>query len=339
MEKSKMTPVQSAAYNLLQHDFRYVYTILTATIEKILPPDYFIAIIPYIGLITDGAENWVSTMNRLHPGSINIPEFTPQEKKFYQAARSSIKLWEMPYPEIYNQLQKFYTESEQYFSSVCKPIAKTLNLYNIFGAYIIDGHFSGNTILWALILPDYHLSDKNYGPTLRNLATIAGAYITKFEAAQTYSINDSVKTETRDFGGSTKSPVGNTFSYKFVLFSLLCQLNFLIYGVDNLIVEEIPTKLRFSYILYYYLCSIMPQVNSTHNTNFSLDTQYQSGEFRNAMAHYKLGVYLKPDEVITGDPMFGMTQKAFGLEYHAVKHAIISELTSLSGQIEKYLGL
>lgn len=72
--------------------------------------------------------------------------------------------------------------------------------------------------------------------------------------------------------------------------------------------EEIPTKLRFSYILYYYLCDILPQVNSMHKTNFCLDTRYQFGEFRNAMAHYKLGVYLKTDEVIISDLMFGMTQ-------------------------------
>lgn len=337
MEKSIMTPAQAAAHSLLQCDFRYVYTTLTA--EKILSSSYPVAMIPYIGLITDGAENWVSAMNRSHTNSINIPHFTPQEKEFYQATRSSIKLWEKSYSEIYSQLQELYSESDQHFSSVYKPIAKTLKLYDIFGTYVIDGHFAGNTILWALTLPGYHLNDQSYGPTLENLSTIVGAYIARFNAAQIYPIHSGVKIETRDFGGFVKSPVGNAFSYRFVLFSLLCQLNFIIYGVDNLIGKEIPTKLRFSYILYYYLCSILPQVNSTHKTNFSLDTQYQSREFRNAMAHYKLGAYLKPDEMIIEDLMFGMTQKAFGVEYHAVKHTIISELTSLSEQIEKYLGL
>lgn len=337
MEKNILTPVQAAAHSLLQCDFRYVYTTITA--EKILSPSYSVAMTPYIGLITDGAENWVSAMNRSHAGSIDMPQFTPQEKKFYQAARASIKLWEKSYSEIYSQLQELYSESDLYFSSVCKPIAKTLELYDIFGTYVIDGHFAGNTILWALTLPGFHLNDQTYGPTLKNVAAITGAYITGFDVTQTYPINSSIKTETRDFGGFVKSPIGNTFSYRFVLFSLLCQLNFIIYGVDNLIGEEIPSKLRFSYILYYYLCGILPQINSIHKTSFSFDSQYQSREFRNAMAHYKLGAYLKPNQMIIEDPMFGMTQKAFGLEYHAVKHAIISELTLLSEQIEKYLGL
>lgn len=332
-----MSPIQAAAHSLLQCDFRYVYTAIAA--EKVLSSSYFVAMIPYIGLITDGAENWVLAMNRSHAGSIDMPPFTPQQKAFYQATRASIKLWEKSYSEILNQLQELYFESDKYFSSMCKPIAKTLKLYDIFGTYVIDGHFAGNTILWSLTLPGYHLNDQSYGPTLENLSTIVGSYIVKFDATQTYSTNSSIKIGTRDFGGFVKSPIGNTFSYRFVLFSLLCQLNFIIYGVDNLIGEEIPSKLRFSYILYFYLCGILPQVNSTHKTNFSLDTQYQSQKFRNAMAHYKLGVYLKPDEMIIEDPMFGMTQKAFGLEYHTVKQAIFSELASLSEQIEKYLGL
>lgn len=337
MEKNKMTPAQKAAHSLLQCDFRYIYTVLTA--KKILPQSYSVAMIPYIGLITDGAENWVSAMNWSYPGNINMPQFTSQEKEFYQTARASIKLWEKSYSEIYSQLQKLYLESKLYFASLCQPIARTLKLYDIFGTYVIDGHYAGNTILWALTLPGYHLDDMSYGPTLKNIAAIAGTYVARFDAVQIYSVTDSVKAETQDFGGFIKSPVGNAFSYRFVLFSLLCQLNFIIYGVDKLIGEEIPTKLRFSYILYYYLCDILPQVNSAHKTNFSLDMQYQSRGFRNAMAHYKLGAYLKPDEVIIDDLMFGMTQKAFGLEYHTVKQTIISELASLSEEIEKYLGL
>lgn len=87
-----MTPVQRTAHSLLQCDFRYIYTILNT--ERILPPNYSVAMIPYLGLITDGAENWVSAMNRSHPGSVDMPQFTSQEKEFYQAARASIKLWE-----------------------------------------------------------------------------------------------------------------------------------------------------------------------------------------------------------------------------------------------------
>lgn len=337
MDTKKMSPPQKAALDLLQHDFRYLYTILG--VNSISPPNYSVAMIPYLGLIVDGAENWISTMNRFSPGVVDVPTFKSDEKAFYEAARASIKLWEKSYSEIFEQLHKCYTESDQHFSSLCKPIAKALKLYDIFGAYTLDGHYAGNTILWALILPGYHLKDESYGPAIKNIATIAGAYTAKFDATKRYPVTVSLKGNTRDFGGFIKSPIGNTFSYKFVLFSLLCQLNFIIYGVEKLIDEETPTKLRFSYILYYYLCDLLPQINLTHGTNFSIDSQYKSRDFRNAMAHYKVGVYLKPEELVMDDLMYGMTQKAFGLSYSTVKEAIMSELTVLSYQIEEYLKL
>lgn len=190
-----------------------------------------------------------------------------------------------------------------------------------------------------MTLPGYHLDNSNYGPTLKGLSIVSGKYVACFDALKPFTIIDSAAAKNRDFGGFVKSPVGNTFSYKFVLFSLLCQLNFLIYGVNNLLVENPPTKLRFSYIMYYYLCNVLPEVNATHDTNFELNRRYQSREFRNAMAHYKLGAYLKPSELIFDDSMFGMTQKGFGLDYCAFEEIIMSELLSLSVQIEKYLKL
>ena len=55
------------------------------------------------------------------------------------------------------------------------------------------------------------------------------------------------------------------------------------------------------------------------------------------MAHYKVGVYLKKDEIVMDDPMYGMTQKAFGLDFYQTKKLVIRELMNLSGQLELYL--
>jgi hypothetical protein len=52
---------------------------------------------------------------------------------------------------------------------------------------------------------------------------------------------------TSDYGGFIKSPVGNKFSDKFVLFSILCQINFVLVCVNDYIIEECTTKLRFMY--------------------------------------------------------------------------------------------
>lgn len=57
------------------------------------------------------------------------------------------------------------------------------------------------------------------------------------------------------------------------------------------------------------------------------------------MVHYKIGIYLKAQEIVLNDPMFGMTQKAFGVGFYQAKKIIYRELMSLSMQIERYLGL
>ena len=57
------------------------------------------------------------------------------------------------------------------------------------------------------------------------------------------------------------------------------------------------------------------------------------------MAHYKIGVYLKVHEIVPEDPMYGMTQKAFGGDFYQVKNDIISEMKKLAVQLESYLRL
>ena len=51
------------------------------------------------------------------------------------------------------------------------------------------------------------------------------------------------------------------------------------------------------------------------------------------MAHYKLGVVLKKDELLYEDLLFGLTQKYFKLDYLIVKKGIMQELESLACQI------
>lgn len=332
----ELTIQQKAARELIRSDLRYLFTILKN--REGIKSNYIVSMMPYQSLIVDGAEAWIVAMNNSVPGAIDAPRFTPEEKEFYDAARQSIKLWELPYAQIYTLMKERYTESDRYFSSLCKPIAKRLQLYDIFGADLTeDGHFCGNTILDAIYLPGYDYTDSAYGPNLRDMAVIGGKYIPIFDAMEVYAINSDLKFQYKDYGGFIKSPVGNKFSFRFVLFSILCQINFVIYAVDQYIVPETPTKLRFAYILYYYLCDVLPHINTAHSTSFVLSREIYSQDFRNAMAHYKLGVYLKEHEILPNDPMFGMTQKAFGTDFYQIKNQVIGELIALANQLEKYL--
>ena len=226
-----------------------------------------------------------------------------------------------------------------YFSTVCKPIAKALRLYDIFGAYVANNKYCGNTILSGCYVPFYKIGD-DVGEVIRRMSEITGCYTVLFNATSFYKTNPAFSFDgDHDYGGFVKSPIGNHFSDKFVLFSILCQINFIVECVDGFIVEEVSTKLRMSYLLYFYLLKIIPQINEKLNTTFTVNKKWYSDKFRNAMAHYKMGIALKEHEIVYDDLFFGLTQKYLNADYYTAKNDIIDYLRILANQIDNYLGL
>lgn len=334
----KFNKLQSMSLFLIQTDLRFIYTAYNNV--DTLGGNYFVALMPYLGLITDGAENWVKSYNNSSKQKLQLPLFNKEQQEFFQTLRCTIKLWQNDYNTVYDLLKSLYLESDSYFSSVCKPIAKHLHLYDIFGVYIANNKCCGNTILGNYYVPDYHFTnDNDIKKLIYRMGEFSGGYIGCFSAASPFQATENINCTDKDYGGFIKSPVGNEFSDKFVLFSLLCQINFVIECVEKLIIEEIPTKLRFEYILYYYLNSIIPQINDKLSTNFVIYNQLYSDGFRNAMAHYKMGVALKPSEIVNNDPLFGLTQKYLSCDYYTAKKYVFNTLVDISNQLEEYLNL
>ena len=332
--ENNFTVVQSAALSLIQSDLSFLYTV----IKKINPKEsnYIPSLLPYMGVIVDGTEDWIKAYNNSKKNKINAPVFNQSEQMYYEKMRDSIKMWQKGYDEVYESLKEAYEESDRYFSGSCKPIAKQLKLYDIYGVDRVNGVICGNTILCYVYNPLYSF-DGNNGEYIKSMAEIGGKYIVLFDAANEYPTDTSLMFDTLDDGGFQKSPVGTDFSDKFVLFSILSQINFLLYGVEQWIKEEIPTKMRFLYLLYYALLEAIPQINQKLGTTFRMDRKWKSKEFRNAMAHYKLGVALREEELVVDDKLFGLKQKFFDEPYMEVKKAMASELLGFSKQIARYL--
>lgn len=333
---NKFTSVQEAAITLMQNDLKFLYTVMCRA-DKI-GSNYFPSLQPYMAVIIDGVEDWIKSFNNSHAEKLNLPTFTKVQERYYEKMRESIKLWECDYNDTYETLKYYYDESEDFFSNVCKPLAKKLKLYDIYGVDTANGVMCGNTILCAYYNPLYSY-DGNNGEFIKSMAEIGGRYIYLFNAMNEYQTDESMIFDVQDYGGFQKSPVGNRFSDKFVLLSIVCQLNFLIYCIDEWIKEETSTKIRFAYLLYYSLLDILPKINKKMRTSFELKETWKSREFRNNMAHYKLGISLKEKDLILNDIMFGLTQKYFGTDYITTKNGIMDELKKLAFQIEKYLKL
>ena len=336
MEDLNLKPVQKAALSLIQNDLRFLYTV----IKRINPNEsnYIPSLLPYMGVIIDGAEEWVKAINNSSKVKLEIPIFPKSEQNYYEEMRNSIKMWQNEYSVIYEALKEAYRVSDDYFGNVCKPIAKKMKLYDIFGVDRANGVICGNTILCYYYSPLFSYG-RNNGEFIKAMSVIGGKYIKLFDATKEYPVDTSIKYDVRDYGGFVKSPVGNVFSDKFILFSVLCQINFIVCCIDFWVREEISTKMRFAYLLYYSLLHIIPQINSKLKANLVIDTKWESWQFRNTMAHYKLGVALKKDELLFEDKLFGLTQKYFKSDYLTVKNGIMQELESLACQIGDYLQL
>ena len=109
--------------------------------------------------------------------------------------------------------------------------------------------------------------------------------------------------------------------------------------IDRFIMEECATKLRFLYLQYYYAVDMIEQYNRKTGADIFIDCRWVSDKFRNSMAHYKVGVALKTNEIILTDPLFGLTQKFLGCDYFELKQTIKTILESVAEQIKGKLHL
>lgn len=334
MKNLQLNPIQKAAWSLMRNDLQFLYTIIKN--QNVATASYYVALIPFMGLIIDGVEDWIKAYNNSSKNKLLLPTFNDTERMYYEEMRNSIKLYDKSYAELYVQLEDAFIKSDKYFSSCCKPIAKRMRLYDVYGVFTCNSIPCDNTLLNQCVTPFFEYG-KIDGEEIKRIAHIGGEYIALFDSCYDYKVDTTFMFDTTDYGGFIKSPFGKKFNYKYVLFSILCQINFVLTGINRFVTEETTTKLRFSYILYFYLLKIIPDINNEINLSLKMDDTYNSDGFRNAMAHYKLGVALKETEIINDAYMYGLTEKFFGIDYQYLKADILQELENLKKQITDLL--
>ena len=159
MDSLKLNPVQKAAFSLIQQDLRYIYTVIKNINSK--ASNYIPSMLPYLGVVIDGAEDWLKAIKNSSKCKFCMPLFNESQTIFYEQIRNSIKMWQQDYNEIYISLGNAYSKSDDYFGSVCKPIAKVLRLYDIYGMDTINGVICGNTTLCHCYSPFFSYSENN----------------------------------------------------------------------------------------------------------------------------------------------------------------------------------
>jgi len=276
---------------------------------------------PFIGLFADGSEQWGRKVG------INTPVFSEEEKKHYTKVRNSLKLFGMTYDELFNTLRNTLNESDKHYYDTRTPWSKVSGLYYNAGVDLQGNTFCGNTILCSIYAPFYKFSNEQYGNYVKNVSIVAGKLAAEYGGnnASPYSINSNLTFRYEDYHFFSKCPHNINNHDDFLLFSILCSVNFVRVFINQYFIDEFPAKLRFAYLQYYYLTTLIPQMNQKLATTFTINLEYKNDKFRNCMAHYGLGVALKETDIIESDMLFGLSNKLLGMSYTEAKTAIYSE--------------
>ena len=324
-----MNKVQETAYELIQSDARFIYALTDISQNaRNINTNYICMSLLYIGLFADGAEQWGKKVE------LDAPRFNKQEKDFYKRLRQSHKLFEKSYEDYTTLLFEKLEESENYYYSRRSLLEKIRGYYNV-GTDLCNDKFCGNTILCSMYSPVKMLGNKGIGEWIRDISIVVGKLAGFYGGNElpVYRYNDALIVKYKDYHFYKKSPLKMNDDFGFVLFSILCSINYVIEFIENYFIDEIPQKFKFAYLQYYYLCNFIKQLNTQKNTNFYIDYCLCDRNFRNCLAHYGLGQYLSENEIISDDILKGLTNKAFGKDYSTIKEELYEILRSLANQI------
>ena len=245
-----MNKVQEAAYKLIQSDARFLYAL--TDIMKNAPnidSNYICMSMPYIGIFADGAEQWSKKVG------LNIPRFNTEEKVYYTQLRQAHKLFGRTYQDFMDLLIMKLNESENYFYNI-RSLHEKIVGYNNVGTDLCNGEFCGNTILCSMYIPIKTLGNENAGIWIKAMSVVAGKLAASFGCKEypPYSYNESLTVTYKDYHFYRNSPLKMDNNLGFLLFSILCSINYTIEFIESYFLEEIPQKFKFAYLQYYYLC-------------------------------------------------------------------------------------
>lgn len=325
-----MNRVQKAAYELIQSDARFIYTLTHISKNaNNIDSNYICMSLPYIGLFADGAEQWCRKIG------LSAPAFNEIEKHYYAKIRLGHKLYEKSYTDYKILLIGRLKECDDYFYSIRGPLEQLVGYYNV-GTDIYNNVFCGNTILCAMHIPIRTLGVDNIGLFFRNISIIAGKLAAYFKCTNfpPYAYDNMTTVTYKDYHFYKNCPIKLATDYGFVLFSILCSINYAIQFIDKYFTEEIPQKLKFAYLQYYYLCDFIDDLNALNDANFYINKSMQNRAFRNCLAHYGLGQFLSDGEIVDDDILKGLTNKAFNMDYTNAKLTLYKHLSDLVEQIE-----
>ena len=328
-DKNQFNTIQQAAFELIQSDARFLYTLTKLQQEcKQIESNYIMMSQPYIGLFVDGSDKWSKKMR------MAAPQLSAYEKRYYTHLRQGHKLFEKPYIEIARELNNSLIKADCYFRRK-RGLYGLISGYSNVGVDICNGKYCGNTLICDNNMPfdifDSSITEENF----MEISIIAGKLAAYYNCISMgpYTINSDCTSVVVDYHFFRRNPLKtNDYYIGVTLFSIICSINFITTFLETVFTEEVPQKYKFAYLLYYYLCDFIKDLNYIEGTHYKLDDSFKNRELRNCLAHYGIGQFLAEQD-IDDSPLKGLIMKAFNLDYNTAKKQLFDCLDSLCNQI------
>ena len=226
-----MNIVQNAAYDLIQSDARFVYTLTEISKNvKTYNNNFMLMSLPYLGIFADGSAQWGKKVG------LQSPNFTAEEKEYYTTIRKSHKLFEKKYDEFSSLLCEELSKFDKYCCGIFPKLAKIIGYDNV-GTDLYNGEFCGNTILCSVYVPIKIYDNASVGPWIRNMSVVAGKLAAFYMGnnQKPYRYNKDVALKSKDYIFYDNSPLTMNNALGIVLFSVLCSINYVIEFIDKIL--------------------------------------------------------------------------------------------------------
>ena len=326
---NQLDDVQQAALRLIREDARFLYSITKMYDSDVFGSHAMLMLAPYISMFSDGSEQWG------RKAGMDSPVFTEEESAFHKKIRSSIKVFEKDYNAYSLELQTILDETDSYFYETTGKIMRHFRYYNV-GTDCYSTNYCGNTVLCLSFFPmSINDLDKN-SLIMKKMNIVSGKLAAFYIDPQQlqYSYDHSIRVQSKDYHFYKKCPLRLKNTLGLVLFSVLCNINFVTKYINDLFNEEIPQKFKFAYLQYYYLCNFLNSLRREEGCILEIDRELYNKELRNCIAHYGLKQYMTDNDLDLDDPLIGLTGKALGESYLDAKNHLYYILSNVCNQIK-----
>lgn len=285
---------------LVMQDIETMYQIINSEGEKSI---FFMGAFPYFAICTYSAIEFMEK-NGFDCKSLSI---IADYADVLKQTRNKTKLYRERTNKNIKGINEIRENQHNEFSSALRfPILEKINWYYDFGTYLIHDNYIGNTFLYKWF---FDPAEKiNSSKPLFEFGIALGECVGALK--NTWNFNY-IAEGMFDFGGIyykdyniTKKPQAlfvKTLDKGLCLFlfNILCQVNFVLYYLNNIINKDNSLCIRIKYLVYYFSSSSLRALKNYTDQNLSMQFPLEESiqdrlltlldeKFCNCMRHYEI---------------------------------------------------